>query len=72
MAYSGGYVSNARQQQLLQYAARRLGWPGLAERLEVSEALVVAWMLGRVEIPNFKVLDLVDLIDELVSHPLLA
>ena len=58
-------MGESAKQRLLKFAADRIGRTELACQLKASEPIVEAWMNGKAEMPNQKLLILADLIDSL-------
>jgi DNA-binding transcriptional regulator YiaG len=62
-------VPDTTKQNLLALAAKRLGRPELARRLNTPESLLEAWMTGHASMPDRKLLLLADLLDKIGETP---
>ena len=56
-------MAESPKQRLLALAAQRLGRKELAQRLEVPESLLDAWMQGLASMPDARLAALADLIE---------
>lgn len=62
-------MAETTKQSLLAMAAKRIGRVELAQRLNVPESLLSAWMSGHASMPDGKLLALAALLDQLGDAP---
>ena len=57
-------MSKSTRQRLLELMIARIGRPALAERLGVPCVILLDWIVGHSTMPDGKLINLIDLIDE--------
>ena len=60
-------MNSITRSRLLVQAVSRIGRTAVAERLDVPAVILEDWLAGRTEIPDAKLLSLLDLLDELLD-----
>jgi hypothetical protein len=62
-------VTETTRQRLLAMAAERIGKEALAEKLKTPVHLVELWMVGMATMPDRKLMELANIIDQLGDDP---